>query len=339
MDLAFEITSDKVTTELIIDRLVADDWRCDHNTPVTDAVWWGSYIGYQYKPCHGQFMPLPVKPDYFNLTIWTDVPADSTSAVPFSHPNEIIWEYKAYDYDEVLVGYDKHPHATPGAPRGREPVFRYSVRIPEDNWFQQRDANDIYWFSVVAVYEAGTDPLYDWGWTNHKHVFNDDAVAGSYDAAAGVWSWIELYDQLQISEDMSFMLFTEPDCFPYDHEDYSEWLSVGKPDCWCCPRQCHGDADCTLHGNPFSGYFWVGIPDLNILVSAWMVKQPPHGPGIGSVTNGICADFDHALHGNAFSGYFRVGIPDLNLLVASWQVKEPPKGPGVPPDCLALDVP
>jgi hypothetical protein len=341
MDLAFELTSDVVTTELIIDRLVADDWRCDHNTPVTDAVWWGSYIGYQFKPCHGQFMPLPVKPDYFWLTIWTDIPAGVDPAVPFSHPNEVIWKYKAYDYDEVLVGYDKHPHETPGAASAREPVFRYSVRIPEEKWFQQRDANDIYWFSVVAVYEEGTDPLYDWGWTNHKHVFNDDAVAGWYDLAVGEWFWKELYDQLNISQDMSFMLFTEPDCFlPYDHPDYSEWVSVGKPDCWCCPRQCHGNATPACEppgGSAKTGFYYVGPLDLNTLVAAWLVLEPGFGPGIATIPNGICADFAHDLGGSAKTGYYRVGPTDLNILVANWLVLEPAFGPGVPPDCL--DVP
>ncbi|MHC4643699.1 MAG: DUF7901 domain-containing protein, partial [Planctomycetota bacterium] len=42
MDLAFELTSDVVTTEFVIDRLVADDWKCKKETPVTAAVWWGS---------------------------------------------------------------------------------------------------------------------------------------------------------------------------------------------------------------------------------------------------------------------------------------------------------
>jgi len=332
MDLAFELTTERVNTEFVIDRLVADDWKCEGKTPVTDAVWWGSYIGYQYKPCHGPFMTLPVKPDYFSLTIWTDVPADADSTVPFSHPNEVIWKYNAYDYDEVLVGYDKHPHIPGTDPLGREPVFRYSVRLPEDEWFKQRDVNDIYWFSVVAVYESGTDPLYDWGWTNHKHVYNDDAVAGSYDPVVDEWSWIDLYDQLGNTEDMSFILFTEPDCFPWAHPDYSEWLSVGKPDCWCCPRQCHGDADCTIHGTPIGGYFWVGIPDLNIMAAAWLVKEPPKGPGLSG--NQICADFDHTQHGTPIGGYFRVGIPDLNIMAASWIVKEPPHGPGIPADCL-----
>jgi len=496
MDLAFELTTDRVTTEFITDHLVADDWKCKRKTPVTAAVWWGSYIGYEFKPCHGEFMPLPVKPDYFLLNIWTDVPANAASTVPFSHPNEIIWEYKAYDYDEVLVGYDKHPEGinvaicgapsdpswnndvqakllatgqfnsvdiitvntiTPtlaqlqaynsvlvysdaiyadanalgnvmadyvdagggvvcamfeigygsgpnphdtaqmkgrwlaqgyyviprtaqygppqatlgtvyvpthpimqgvstfdggttsarpiwttvippgatrvadwsdGAPlvvtktiagvpradlglyppssdsrsdfwvsstdgallmanalswvassgptvsRRREPVFRYSVRLPRKDWFFQEDINDIYWLSVVAVYESGTDPLYDWGWTNHKHVFNDDAVAGSYDPAADVWSWIDLYDQLGNSEDMSFILFTDPN------------------ECFCCPDyNSDGIINFLDYANFADDWFWSGPPggynhsdlncdgivdfyDLDILTQLWLSGCP-----------------------------------------------------------------
>ena len=65
----------------------------------------------------------------------------------------------------------------------------------------------IYWLSVVAVYDTNM-PNYDWGWTNHKHVFNDDAVAGYYVGNELVWE--ELYDQTGASEDMSFILFTDP---------------------------------------------------------------------------------------------------------------------------------
>ncbi|MHC4500208.1 MAG: DUF7901 domain-containing protein, partial [Planctomycetota bacterium] len=115
IDLAFEITTEEKWTELQIDRLVADDWPCDQNTPITTAVWWGSYIGYRYQSCTTP-QPRPTKPDYFLLNIWTDVPADSGDPTSYSHPNDIIWEYKAYDYDEVLVGYDKYPHDACGAP-------------------------------------------------------------------------------------------------------------------------------------------------------------------------------------------------------------------------------
>jgi hypothetical protein len=222
IDLAFEITTE--TEELNIKRLVADDWPCDQNTPITAAVWWGSYIGYRYEACVGPQPMPPVRPDYFWLAIWTDVPANVD--LPYSHPNDIIWEYMAKDYDEVLVGFDKYPEGEPN-----EPVFRYSVRLPHEAWFLQ-DANDgIYWFSVVAVYDENTPPHYDWGWTNHRHVYNDDAVEGYWDPPAG-WFWDELYDQTGLnSVDMSFILFTDP-------EGYTCWDPLE------CAGQPLGDATC-----------------------------------------------------------------------------------------------
>ncbi len=133
-----------------------------------------------------------------------------------SHPNSIIWEYHAYDYAEVLVGYDKYPHPNdPPVDPGREPVFRYSVRIPQGDWFYQDEPNNVFWFGVVAVYE--NDPNYEWGWTNHKHVYNDDAVEGYPDwfgpEEDSMWYWAPLYDQTGMSEDMSFILFNGCPCW------------------------------------------------------------------------------------------------------------------------------
>jgi hypothetical protein len=253
-DLAFTVTSHGPSEPNII-RLVADDWKCERKTPVTAAVWWGSYIGYRYEAFQPQLSAPPVKPDYFLLRIWDDVPASAD--VPFSHPNNIIWEYKAHDYDEVLVGYDKHPEGQAGP---REPVFRYSVRLPKPAWFWQEDVNNIYWFSVVAVYDR-SNPSYDWGWTNHMYNFNDDAVAGYLDISGVVpiWRWEELYDQTGKSEDMSFILFTWP------------W-----PPCWGYLTQCHGDAD---------GDGWVKGSDFLALKNSWYkcYPDPLYDP---------CADFD-----------------------------------------------
>jgi hypothetical protein len=275
IDLAFELTAERVNTEFNIKRLVADDWKCERRTPVTAVVWWGSYIGYEYKPCYDQIMDPPVKPDYFWLAVWTDVPADEDSDVPFSHPNEIIWEYNAYDYDEVLVGFDKHPISTPGTdPLGREPVFRYSVRLPQDERFVQKDVNDIYWLSVVAVYKDPLSISQPWGWTNHPHVFNDDAVAGHLDPAAGVWSWEELLDQVDNSEDMSFMLFTDPDecytCADYNSDniinflDYADFADDWN---WSGPPGGYNNSDLNCNGI-------VDYNDLNIFTLQWLSSCP-----------------------------------------------------------------
>lgn len=116
------------------------------------------------------------------------------------------------------------------------------------------------------------------------------------------------------------------------HPDYAEWVAVGKPACWTLPRQCHGDAD-GLAQTDSNGSHYVGQADLDILLAAFEVKEPPFGPGIASIPNGICADFARDKEGNDVAGYHRVGTTDLNILVENWLVKEAPDGPGVPADC------
>ncbi len=227
-----------------IQRLVADDWRCDKLTAVNAIVWWGSYIGYGYEACQGPLPARPVKPDYFLLNVWSDVNfGDPCNPYSYSHPGRILWEYKAYNYDQVLVGFDKYPHGDPN-----EPVFRYSVKLPDPNRFKQKTATGIYWLSVVAVYEF-SQPSHPWGWTNHQHVFNDDAVAGTWNPTGGNWVWSELYDQIGASEDMSFILYTH---------DY--------PPCWACLTQCHGDSNCdgfvnTLDFPAYRNSFYKSYPD------------------------------------------------------------------------------
>ncbi|HUT30560.1 MAG TPA: GEVED domain-containing protein [Sedimentisphaerales bacterium] len=301
IDLAFALTTQK---DVDLRALVADDWRCDSNSPVTALAWWGSYLGYQYEACQGLQTVPPVKPDYFQLAIWDDVPADACDPTSYSHPNNIIWEYKTRNYDEVLVGYDKHPHGDPN-----EPVFRYSVKLPRENWFFQRDVNAVYWLSVLAVWDVNR-PNYDWGWTNHKHVYNDDAVSGymELDPSGMVnWIWNEVFDQTGASADMSFILFTDPDCLNRNAPEYADWVLLGRPKCWCFARQCRGDID-----GKQTGPFWVAIPDLGLFKPCFNQAVLP--PGC------ICADLDHLK-----TGPFRVAIPDLAIFKTYFnQVVVPP---------------
>jgi hypothetical protein len=147
-------------------------------------------------------------------------------------------------------------------------------------------------------------------------VYNDDAVEGYFDPPD--WYWYDLHDQTGATQDMSFILFTEPGCFPYAHPDYFEWLYVGKPDCWCYPRQCYGDADDLPAGK---NNYWVSTPDLTILKAAW---NKPLGLLVG---NEICADFDHLPAGK---NNYRVSTPDLTILKTYWNI---PSGPD--PNCFA----
>ena len=253
------------------EQIVADDWRCLRRTPVTAVVWWGSYIGYIYEACQGP-MPRPVRPDKFRLMIWTDAAAnDPCNSYGYSHPGEVIWQYDANKYDEVLVGYDKHPEDYP--PYGTEPVFRYSVRLPNANWFRQPDYNRVFWLSVQAIYDVNM-PTHDWGWTNHKHIFNDDAVAGYYDDVNEVWVWDELYDQMRASEDMSFMLFTDPalcsTCANYNCDarvNFLDFVDFADDWRWVGPAGGYSNSDLNCDGV-------VNFQDVGTLALQWLTYCP-----------------------------------------------------------------
>lgn len=94
----------------------------------------------------------------------------------------------------------------------------------------------------------------------------------------------------------------EPECFPVSHPDYEMWVTVGKPDCWCCPGQCHGDTNCdqTVDDRDLSGI------------------EPLIGMEYRDDAYEPCFDFDH-------NG--RIGSNDLNT-VLHWYNKQ------VPGDCL-----
>lgn len=113
---------------------------------------------------------------------------------------------------------------------------------------------------------------------------------------------------------------------------YAAWVAFGKPDCWCYARNCRGDADGKSQGSAILGFSYVFSNDLNVVIAGWNVKEPPKGPGILSITNGICGDFARDQQGSAILGYARVFSNDLNILIANWNIKEAPKGPGIA-DC------
>jgi hypothetical protein len=317
--------------ELYIDAMAADDWLCRRRTPVSSIVWWGSYLGYMYMPCEPIVEP-PIPPDYFLISVWTDVPASNdvnnsgnccyahswpgcddpcceasvcsydpyccetewdslcaneaqsdpncncSGVLPYSHPGRKVWEYKAYDYDEVMVGYDKSQPMAAGAGAAAgmpiEPVFRYSVRMPEEDWFCQPDVNSIYWLGIVAVWDAEQGYPYPWGWTNHKHVFGDDGVQGrpeeeyEYDP---IWHWEELIDpETGESWDLSFMLFTEPDycceCADYNLDTVVNFLDYADfADDWLWSGQAGGYNNSDLNCDGVSDLY-----DLKILAEQWL---------------------------------------------------------------------
>jgi hypothetical protein len=103
-----------------------------------------------------------------------------------------------------------------------------------------------------------------------------------------------------------------------DHPDYSEWVEVGEPICWCYSRQCHGDADGKSQGKQ---QYWVSTDDLDILIAAWnKTLAQIEGETLNDVPL-ICADFDHKTQGKQ---KYRVSTNDLDILIANWNKANAP---------------
>jgi uncharacterized delta-60 repeat protein len=183
---------------VLIEHQAADDWLCEQTEPVIAVSWQGSYVGYGYEPRDCNAVEEPRRPDYFMLSLRK--PMDVTAGD--ENPGELVWEYIAYDYDEVLIGYDRNFDGTPN-----EPVFRYSVKLPQEAWFQQEKLNQVYLFSVVAVYKARLDEIeYPWGWINCLHTYGSPALNVTDSDSVPE----PLYNQADEPVDMSFTLFTAP---------------------------------------------------------------------------------------------------------------------------------
>jgi len=170
--------------------IVADDFNCIDNRPITDVHWWGSFLGWHD--------PLPpVLPQSFHLGIWTNVP-DPNLADPctFSHPGLLVWENYCDNYVWNFAGYDYDPRSDMKAagtitepcepPTDYEPneaCFQFTQLLSEDEWFYQ-EPNDpcdpsgrVYWLSIAPIWDPCNPPTHMWGWKTRPHFFEDDAVS------------------------------------------------------------------------------------------------------------------------------------------------------------------
>ncbi|MBN1893087.1 T9SS type A sorting domain-containing protein [bacterium] len=147
--------------------VVADDWLCTDNRPVSDIHWWGSYEAWP------DTVPPENGPSLFHIGIWKDVPAGADQE--FSHPGEMVWEWYAdrVELNERPAGFDFHPDFM----EKPDACFQYDFYIPEEKWFHQEGDSNIYWISISALYKDDSFPEgHLWGWKTRKHYFNDDAV-------------------------------------------------------------------------------------------------------------------------------------------------------------------
>ncbi|MBN2269747.1 MAG: hypothetical protein JXN61_03980 [Sedimentisphaerales bacterium] len=103
-------------------------------------------------------------------------------------------------------------------------------------------------------------------------------------------------------------------------------------DCWNCPYQCHGDADCQAQGSMITKYR-VFTNDLEIIYAVYMASYTGYGHWPARYPQDLnynpCADFDRD---------FDVDDQDLAIL-ENWHRRTdvPPDCPGRPLELLPMD--
>lgn len=126
-------------------QIVADDWLCTTEQPITDIHWWGSYMDWS-----GVEPPSPpyLVPSAFHIGIWTDFAGGI-----FSHPDTMIWEWivPRTELNERPVACDFHPEHHFLEP---DSCFRYDFQIPESQWFYQGPVSAVFWISISAMYDG-----------------------------------------------------------------------------------------------------------------------------------------------------------------------------------------
>ena len=126
----------------VVEKKLADDWRCTGTGYVTDIHIWGSWLN--------DFAGQPA----FLLEIWEDVPAGTTAEMPWSHPGQPVW---GMDFDPGMyvareVGtanecfFDPNQNEIIGTD---SVVWQYNFYIDAAEAFYQEEGK-IYWLSVTT---------------------------------------------------------------------------------------------------------------------------------------------------------------------------------------------
>lgn len=189
-------------------KVLADDWRCSETGPVSDVHLWGSWK----NDDRGII-------DSIHVSIHKDIPAGVDPDMPWSHPGTLEWE-RDFTATEFTVidpwGDGQEGWYNPNPPEEVIPLDHttfHQINIVNivDPFTQQ--VGEIYWLDISVKTHSDSGTTVEWGWKTTLDNWNDDAVWGDYDdAAGGVTFWTELYDPLDpaISLDMAFVITPEP---------------------------------------------------------------------------------------------------------------------------------
>jgi hypothetical protein len=177
-------------------KILADDWMCTDERPVTDIHIWGSW----------KYDREPTIDPTFILQIWSDQPANATGE--FSHPKDLLWQATNYSLTHRL--YYEIPAEAPGEywydpneqlllPNNDHEIWQANFDVSANPFEQTK--GEIYWLAVHMYFpnvEPGQTEPAELGWktrtANEQH-FNDDAVWADWSPTAPpVWNELRYPD-------------------------------------------------------------------------------------------------------------------------------------------------
>jgi hypothetical protein len=242
----------------------------------------------------------------------------------------------------TIYDFDPNFYVSPGS-------FDYNESTGDANWGNPvvNLASSSFTVEMGSLYAAGdpcghTSPPESSGTLLRFTVSGDCNVVLEENAArAGTDSNGVVMEDTEKSFPASYVTLSscqiDPECY-WGQSDYDEWEDVNKPDSWCNPRQCHGDADgiYNQYGPPFNPQWaWVSTEDVAILIKGY--RQPYSGdPAVdggdpdSDPDTWISADFDHT--NNQFGPPFnpqwaRISTEDVAVLIEYYRES-------VDPNCL-----
>ena len=188
----------------IVEKTLADDWRCSETGFVSDVHLWGSWKHDDIGEIRG-----------IHLSIHDDVPAGADPNVDYSHPGELLWERDFFGTELVIRDYGigsqgwYNPNTNEAIRLDHHRFHQINITDIKDPFVQ--DVGKIYWLDVAVF----TDPIQpgsdgpQWGWKTTQDHFNDDAVWGDANPGNTPAFWNELRDPdttINESLDLGFVL-------------------------------------------------------------------------------------------------------------------------------------
>ena len=265
-------------------RLLADDFRCTSQEPITNITIWGSWTN-DYDWHQGLT---------FVLSIHDDIPSNSIPPY-YSIPGTLRWTNQFLPGQYTYSMYSNNISEWWFTPTnfwyfpGDHMCWQYDFNIPPGMAFWQEgtiQSNKVYWLDVQAFIQGATDPRISFGWKTCPTNWNDDAVwANGTEQSHGPWSALKYpppHERHGQTVDMAFRLnagervsyevkWSQPPQSYHPTNSYYGWNDIswyggefGYPivaDDWVC-----------TNSNPVTDIHWWGS------FSNWTETVPPKLP-------------------------------------------------------------